>query len=64
MITSGRCLAIRAWRRNRWKYWAGVVRFATRMFPSAREREEALQARRGVLGPGALVPVGEQQRET
>ena len=35
MITSGRCLATRAWRRSRWKYWAGVVRFATRMLPSA-----------------------------
>ena len=34
-ITSGRCLAIRAWRRSRWKYCAGVVRFATRMLPSA-----------------------------
>ena len=35
MITSGRCLATRAWRRSRWKYWAGVVRLATRMLPSA-----------------------------
>ncbi len=32
---SGRCLAIRAWRRSRWKYWAGVVGLATRMLPSA-----------------------------
>ncbi len=35
MTTSGRCLAIRAWRRSRWKYWAGVVGLATRMLPSA-----------------------------
>ena len=35
MITSGRCLAISAWRRSRWKYCAGVDRFATRMLPSA-----------------------------
>ena len=32
---SGRGFDTSAWRRSRWKYWAGVVQFATRMLPSA-----------------------------
>jgi hypothetical protein len=39
--TSGRATASSAWRRSRWKYWAAVVQFATRMFscaPSWRNR--------------------------
>ena len=60
---SGRCLAMRAWRRSRWKYWAGVVGLATRMLPSAASAQEALQARGGVLGARALVAVGQQQRQ-
>src|SRR5256886_8845124 len=33
--TSGRSSEWRAWRRSKWKYWAGVVQLAMRMFPSA-----------------------------
>ena len=33
--TIGRGLAIRAWRRSTWKYWAAVVGLASRMLPSA-----------------------------
>ena len=62
-ITSGRCLVIRAWRRSRWKYCAGVVRFATRMLPSAALLQEALDAGAGVLRTRALVAVREQQRQ-
>jgi len=35
ITTSGLRLARRAWRRSRWKYWAGVVTLAARMLPSA-----------------------------
>ena len=63
MITSGRCLATRAWRRSRWKYCAGVVRFATRMLPSAASCRKRSMRPGGVLGPRALVAVREQQRQ-
>ena len=33
--TIGRALAIWAWRRSRWKYWAAVEGLAMRMLPSA-----------------------------
>ena len=63
MITSGRCLATRAWRRSRWKYCAGVVRFATRMLPSAASCRKRSRRAGGVLRARALVAVREQQRQ-
>ena len=42
---SGRCLTTLAWRRSRWKYWAGVVGLATRRLPSAAsERKRSSRA--------------------
>ena len=63
MMTSGRCLATRAWRRSRWKYCAGVVRFATRMLPSAASCRKRSRRAGGVLRARALVAVRQQQRQ-
>ncbi len=51
ITTSGRCLAIRAWRRSRWKYCAGVVGLATRMLPSAAERRKRSRRAEECSGP-------------
>ena len=51
ITTSGRCLAIRAWRRSRWKYWAGVVGLATRMLPSAAARRKRSRRAEECSGP-------------
>ena len=49
--------------RSRWKYEAGVVGLATCMLSSARELQEALDARARVLRPLPLVAVRQQQHE-
>ena len=49
-------------RRSRWKYCAAVVALHTWMLSSAHS-EEALDPRRRVLRPLALVTVGQQQHE-
>ena len=52
MMISGRCLAMRAWRRSRWKYCAGVVRFADADVALGGELQEALEAApRSARGP-------------
>ena len=61
--TSGLRTTRRTWRRSRWKYCAAVVALTTWMLSSAHEREEALDPRRAVLGPLALVPVRQEQDE-
>ena len=61
--TSGRFGVVLAWERSRWKYCADVDGTVTRRLPRARQREEALEARRRVLGALALVAVGQQQDE-
>ena len=59
--TSGLRTSRRIWRRRRWKYCAAVVALQTWMLSSAAQREEALDAGRGVLGALALVAVGQEQ---
>ncbi len=59
----GRFGESRAWERSRWKYWADVEGMATRMLPAGAERQEPLEAGRGVLGPLPLVAVREQHHQ-
>ena len=61
--TSGLWRSLCTWRRSRWKYCAAVVALHDLHVVLGAQREEALDARRRVLGALALVAVRQQQHE-
>ena len=63
MAMSGVLGARWTWARNRWKYCAAVEGWATRRFPCARQRQEALEACRGMLGSLTLEAMREQEHQ-
>jgi hypothetical protein len=58
MTISGRGFETSAWRRSRWKYWAGVVQLATRMFPSAADCRKRSSRALECSGPDPSYPCG------
>ena len=58
ITTSGLRLARRAWRRSRWKYWAGVEGYATCMLSSAASSRKRSRRALECSGPWPSYPWG------